>query len=63
MINDKYQIEKRLGAPVVCETQPGDCLFFHRYLQVTGHRSYVTGHRYLQVLATEIRTEYCEQLL
>ena len=56
MINDKYQIEKRLGAPVVCETQPGDCLFFHRYLQVT-------GHRYLQVLATEIRTEYCEQLL
>jgi len=23
------QIEKRLGAPVVCETQPGDCLFFH----------------------------------
>ena len=24
------QITRRLGDPVVCETQPGDCLFFHR---------------------------------
>ena len=30
ILNLNVQITRRLGDPVVCETQPGDCLFFHR---------------------------------
>jgi len=49
--NKMEEITQHLGGPVVCETNPGDCLFFHSNLLHSSGPNYSPDRRWNLVLA------------